>query len=156
MAQHQRPTSFMEIDPGDTDLTNGSRDHDDSGVRSADESGQTTSRFRLTVNVPSKVEQQLPEYQEKRELSTSKLAVTAKWLVSGATLLMFLACLVFSKLSVIYMTGISVNVSRHQDEGPSAADGGAYSVFLMLLLTIMIPHVMTLIRCLFCGGFRSD
>jgi hypothetical protein len=38
----------------------------------------------------------------------------------------------------------------------TATTVGEESVFLMLLLTIMIPYGLTLVRSVWCGAFRSD
>ena len=97
----------------------------------------------------------------------SCLPVFAKWLVMIISSLIFLSCLVLSKLSLVDIGKyfLALRINQTHDIGPGVntssdfstiPDYGIESTFLWLVISLMVPYGTTLLRSLWCGAFRQD
>ena len=116
--------------------------------------GESPISPSLSVNNIAKVDEKLPAYLEASQQS-SRIIVVIKWLVVILMFVVFLGCIVFSKLSIIHMTTVLRTWDNHTTHDTTSGVGEE-SVYLMIILTIMIPYAMTLVRSVWCGAFRSD
>ncbi len=115
----------------------------------------TSLGLPLTVSEESRMDKELEEFQKASETQSLGLIV-CKWFVILLLALIFVACLGASKLSAVHL---SHTLNTTKEDGLSADDDAVArhsSVFLMLLISLMIPYAVTLLRCLWCGAFRSD
>lgn len=145
---------------------------DSSALEFMEESGAQKPKVPLTVNEPARVEAELDKVMDADQ-KPSKAITVLKWVTMVFMFLAFLACLTISKISLLriggdlmetrnnksYLTlpgpgpgGKTVTKPRVVGKGSSRAETDV----LMLILIILIPYGITLIRSLFCGGFRSD
>ncbi len=105
----------------------------------------------LTVDQPDRV-----ETSQKASETPSLGLIVCKWFVTVLLALIFVACLGASKLSAVHL---SHTLNTTKEDGMSTdpdAVARHSSVFLMLLISLMIPYIVTLLRSIWCGGFRSD
>lgn len=115
---------------------------------------------RLSVTAKSKIEIKQQDILEA-ELKRSPVYSVLRWIVSVFLLLGVLVSLVCHKVSVItimYHLGETTHESgtvRRCTQGGFSTVGCATNV-LMLILILIIPHLLALLRSLWCGGFRND
>ncbi|KAL3887259.1 hypothetical protein ACJMK2_027203 [Sinanodonta woodiana] len=149
---------------------------DDSSIRTADSSvsnpnsstgrslvgGDNNSvKYLLTVSAKSKVQK---EHDTKEDVHRhpSRLVVFFKWFSSILIGLLFLACLVLSKLSIIalsnFLSNNTTETSQFKCSGEylSQKDVDNARVLCMLILLLLIPNVINFIRGIWLAFFRSD
>ena len=114
----------------------------------------------LTVRDRSKLEKESTKLEEAAK-APSKWQTIFRWLVGILLFLSFTSCLVFSKISLIYISqglygDLSQNVTGVYDSPsmPYKATG-RMATLAMIILVLMIPHGLTLLRVLFFGEFTS-
>ena len=115
----------------------------------------------LSVNMPSKQEEQERREDDKAKTSTSIWYSFMKWIVTAVMLILNLACLVLNKLSLIVVAGemkdgtprIYLNASAFLDGNSTtmreSSDNFSADVsFAMVVLLMLIPHVVAVLRVL--------
>ena len=101
----------------------------------------------------SKKEKEDAEFAKSSE-NSSAIASALKWTATGLLGLSLLGCLVASKLSLIRLTQSLKNACGEANDYDSRVK--ATRIFLMVVMTLVIPASFNFVRAVWIGGGRSD